>query len=377
MEDSSESPRRNRARERHERRKNKPPSAATVNTSRQLRPSGGFKLPEIHIPVNYLIIYAMAGAAFIILVIFLIGRFKNESPQTGANAIWLGTQYTYDAPNDAAVTALIQRLREHNVGTVYAWVGLLQPNNAWTDVNKLNQVEAFAKQFKLLYPEAKLYGWLSIGSQGEDGNNRLGDETVQQLITDFSQRVVGDLGFDGVALNVVPVSGGDESFLSLLRKIRATIGEDNLMAVAVPPDWTPTDANITIPRQIAPGTIWPEEYKQRVALLANQMIVTAYSSGLETAADYTAWIAYQVQSFTAALVPLDSNTQIFIGVPTYDAQPPLHDPAVENVTSAIAGIRQGMAQVGEASRFIEGIAIYAEWQTTDDDWVKISTLWNR
>ncbi|MBZ0282511.1 MAG: hypothetical protein K8L97_17355 [Anaerolineae bacterium] len=374
---SSENPRRNRARERHERRKHKLPITTPVNTSRQLKPSGGFKIPQIRIPVNWLILYGMAGAAFLLVVIFLIGRLKNETPTIGNNAIWLGTQYTYDTPDDAQVTELVQKLRDNQVGIVYAWVGLLQPNNAWSEVAKFNQVETFAEQIKRLYPEVQLYGWLSIGAQGEDGNNRLGDANLQQLVADFSLRVVTDFGFDGVALNVVPITGSDENYLGLLRKIRGTIGEDMPMAVAVPPDWTPTDTDIALPSQIAPGTVWPEEYKQRVALLADQIVVTGYNSGLDTAEDYATWVAYQVQAFAGAMAALDTTTQILIGVPTYDAQPPMHDPAVENVQSAIQGIRDGMTQAGEAASYISGIAIYAEWQTTDSDWANIKLLWVR
>lgn len=373
---SSENPRRNRARERHERRKNKlTGTVIPVNTSRQLRPSGGFKLPQIRIPINWLILYGMAGAAFLLVVIFLIGRLKNETPTVGTNAIWLGTQYTYDTPDDVTVSDLVQKLRDNRVGVVYAWVGLLQPNSTWSEVAKFPQVEIFVEQFNRLYPEAELYGWLSIGAQGEDGNNRLGDSNVQQLIADFSQRVVTDFGFDGLVLNVVPVTGGDESYLALLRKIRGTIGEDISMAVAVPPDWTPTDTDLVIPQQIAPGTVWPEEYKQRVALLADQIVITGYNSGLDTAADYAAWVAYQVQAFAGAVAALDTTTQILIGVPTYDAQPPMHDPMVENVESAIQGIRDGMTQAGDAASYISGIAIYAEWQTTDSDWANIKLLW--
>ena len=71
------------------------------------------------------------------------------------------------------------------------------------------------------------------------------------------------------------------------------------LAVAVPPDWTPSDAGIVVPRQIEPGTVWEQSYKQRVALLANQIFVAAYNAGFETAADYSAWVAYQVQCVCA------------------------------------------------------------------------------
>ena len=108
----SESPRRNNsARERHQRRKQG--MAQPSNVPRQLRPSGGYALPEVRIPINRLVIYGIAGAAFLIVVIILIGRLKNDAPKTSANAIWIGTQWTYDSPDDAALTALVQKLRDH------------------------------------------------------------------------------------------------------------------------------------------------------------------------------------------------------------------------------------------------------------------------
>jgi hypothetical protein len=377
---SPETPHKSRARERHERRKERGQGMAQPAggvARRQLTPSGGFKVPEVHLPQNRLIFYSTAGVVFIIAVILILGRLKNNAPQLGANAIWIGTQWTYDAPDDGKVSELVQRLTDHRIGTVYAWVSLLQPNNTWTDTVKLDQVKAFVKQFKRLYPKANIYGWLSIGSQGADGTNRLGDTDVQQMVADFSQRMIAEFGFDGIALNIVPVSNNDENYLALLRKVRATIGETGFMAVAVPPDWTPADAAIPLPPQIAPDTFWEETYKQRVALLADQLIVTAYNSGLATPTDYSSWVAYQVKTYAAAITDLQTTTQILIGVPTYDALLPTHDPAVENVASAVTGIRDGMQQAGDGAKVVKGIAVYAEWQTTDDDWAQIKSLWSK
>src|SRR5689334_16696701 len=86
--------RQNSARERHQRRKQQG-MAQPSSIPRQLRPSGGFELPEVRLPVNRLVIYGIAGAVFLIVVVMLIGRFKNEAPKTSANAIWIGTQWTY------------------------------------------------------------------------------------------------------------------------------------------------------------------------------------------------------------------------------------------------------------------------------------------
>ena len=324
-----------------------------------------------------LILFGLAGAAFIALVIFVLGSLANNSgtATTQANAIWIGTQWTYDNPSDEAIAVLTQRLQDNQIDTVYAFVSLLQPNGSWTDTNRIDVVKTFSDRFRQVFPTVKLYGWLSIGSQGADGNNRLGDTSVQQNIADFSQRMMADFDFDGVFLNVVPVSSGDESYLSLLRRVRATIGENAILAVAVPPDWTPSDAEIVVPRQIEPGTVWEQSYKQRVALLANQIFVAAYNAGFETAADYSAWVAYQVQAYAQAIAALDTTTELIIGVPTYDTALPDHDLSIENAETAINGINSGLAQAGDAARFVRGIGVYAEWETSEDEWSQIRRLW--
>jgi hypothetical protein len=382
--ESEENPRKNRARDRHQRRKERSsgmvyPTNAPRSQPRQIRPTGSFQIPKIQLPTgsNRLILYGIAAAAFIVLVIFALGRLKNNNntPDIEPNAIWLGTQWTYDNPDDAALSTLVQRFNDNHIGTAYAFVSLLQPDGSWTDTNKLDSVKAFADRFKKLMPKVQLYGWLSIGSQGVDGNNRLGDAGVQQNISDFSQRMIDDFDFNGVFLNVVPVINGDESYLSLLRKVRATIGENADLAVAVPPDWTPTDAGIAVPKQIEPGTIWDESYKQRVALLADQIFVAAYNAGFDNPDDYSAWIAYQVKTYAQAIADLATTTELIIGVPTYDAAPPDHDPAIENAQSAIKGITAGLSQAGAAAQFVRGIGIYAEWETTADEWNQIKTLW--
>jgi hypothetical protein len=373
---SSPEPKTNRARERHLRRKERQQAMAQPSGApRQLKPSGGFEMPRIQLPGNRLILYGAAAAIFLVAVVFLIGALNPPDTQAGPNAIWIGTQWTYDYPGDDALRAFVQKLRDHRIGTVYAWVSLLQPNNAWSDTTRLNQIRTFITQFKAAYPDASLYGWLSIDALGTDGSSRLGDTNVQQIIADFSQRMTSEFQFDGVVLNVVPALDGDENYLSLLRQVRSSIGEGSLLAAAVPPDWTPANVGIPVPPRIAPGTVWEETYKQRVALIADEMIVTAYNSGFSTAEDYSAWMAYQVRAFSSAIATLDSSTRLLIGLPAYDSQLPTHDSTVENIDTATTGIRDGIDQAGDAGAIVRGTAVYAEWQMTDEDWARFRAAW--
>lgn len=380
--DTQPTSRKNRARERHERRKARQqgfslPEAAR-SLPRQVTPAGGFKLPEIRLPQLKLILYGVAGAAIILAVIFALGRLSNNNDQPASrNAIWIGTEWTYTTPAADELNALISRLNDNQIGTIYAWVSLLQPNGTWSETIKLDEVRAFAQQFRQAYPDAQLYGWLSVAAQGEDGNNRLGDATLQQQVADFSRRVTDEFGFDGVFLNVVPVLNGDENFLAMLRKVRVAIGEDTPLSVAVPPDWTPPDDTVPQPPQIAPNTVWESDYKKRVAILASQMVITAYNSGLTSADDYQAWVAYQVKTFADVTAEMATDTELLIGIPSYDTESPEHRLDVENIAAAAAGVRDGLRQAGDAATVVTGVALYAEWDTDEADWQQFRREWLR
>ncbi|MBL8118761.1 MAG: hypothetical protein JNJ78_14605 [Anaerolineae bacterium] len=375
-ESDSTPPRKNRARERHMRRKNQTMAQPTA-TVRQIKPVGSFEMPEIRIPGNRVIVYGVLAVIVLALVILALGSFKGDTPQTGSNAIWLGNDWTYGGRDETALEGLVQRLRDHKIGIIYAWVSLLQPNNTWSDTDKLLLMRDFVQQLKTLYPESRVYGWLSVDAQPVGDTSRLADESLRQIVADFSQRMTAEFGFDGVMLNVVPVTNGDENYLTLLRSVRTGIGEGSSLSVAVSPDWTPQVEGVPQPPRIEPGTVWEQEYKQRIALIANQIVVTAYNSGFQDAADYSTWMTYQVESFAGSIIALETNTELLIGVPAYSDTLPSHDTTVENIQSAVAGVQAGMSALGDRANVVNGLAVYAEWQTTDTDWADFKALWAR
>lgn len=318
----------------------------------------------------------VAGAVvFVAVVIILTGQLKETESALMPNAVWIGTGWTYALQELDEIDELAARLREHDIGTVYAWVSWLQEDGSWRGVENFGAVGAFARGLKNAYPELRTLGWVSFPVNVGAGDYRLDDETLQQAIADFSARVVTDLGFDGVFLNIEPVWTGDENFLAVLRKVRASVGDGVPISVAVPPDWSPVGAGIPVPPLIVPGTIWTTEYKQSVALLVDEMALMAYNSGLSDPDDYTVWTAYQVKAFAQALEPLGEGTTIMVGIPTYDAEPPGHDPDVENVGTAVRGAIDGLRQAGSAARHVRGLAIYADWTTNDDEWAQFKQDW--
>jgi hypothetical protein len=228
-----------------------------------------------------------------------------------------------------------------------------------------------------LYPEADVYGLLEVPPDAGLGY-RLDDAALQARVAAISQRIVSELNMDGVVLSILPVSDGNADWLATLRGVRAAIGEANVLAAVVPPDWRPADADVPFSPLYAPDALWSAEYKQSAALLLDQMIILAYNSGLEDAGDYGEWVAYQVRAYTEAIEGLGANisTRLLVGIPTLDSQLPMHDATVENVASALAGIQLATEQLGASASLIQGVTLYTSATTDESEWGAYEQGWS-
>ncbi len=366
-------PRRGAARERYERRRQQA-APRSASPRRQIAVPQNINLPKI--PGGSLTLIGLVAAiAFVLLVVYVLGRVRNSSLETQPNAVWLGTEWTYDTHTDAEIAELVQKLRDRHIGTIYAYVSYLQFNGTWRNEDKFDNIKTFVQQFEKAYPEGQLYGLVGVPTSDAAHPPRLMDVNLQQQVADLSKRLTTEFAFKGIFLDAEPVWDGDQDYLALLRAVRAAIGMDKPISAAIPPDWSPSNAEIPVPALMEPNTEWKKEYKQSVALLVDQMVVMVFNSTLPTASDYSQWVAYQVKTFADAIGALNTNTELLIAIPTFDAEPPGHDPAIENIDSAVAGIRAGLQQAGSNASYVKGLAIYADWTTDDTEWADFQKTW--
>lgn len=367
-----------RARDRYERRRRQHATPKSAGAPRQINVPKEFRVPPVRVPGGGRAVLGLLGAIlFVVIVVVVLGRLRNTAPEVYPNAVWLGTEYTYEDQTDDAMAALVKKLRDQQIGTVYAYITYLQWDGTWRNQDKFDKVAAFARQFNEAYPEAQLEGLIGVPTEDAVNAARLGDVDLQQKVADLAKQVVTEFGYEGVFIDAEPVWDGDQNFLALLRAIRGAVGIDVPISAAIPPDYSPSNSSIPLPPLMAPGTEWKKEYKQSVALLVDHMAVMAYQSSLSSASDYAQWVAYQVKVYALAVAELDLDTQtdLLIGIPTFDAEPPGHDPAVENVNSAVDGVRMGLQQAGDAARYVKGVAIYADWTTDETEWADYHSVW--
>jgi len=352
--------------------------------------SSRFSLPKIDITHLGRGLYIVIGIVIFVGVVVALGLFKNDAPVSYANAVWVGSEWSYTPRPVEEVTALVARLKQSQIGTSYAYVGYLKGDNAWsgrrigtnTFDEVQNDVAAFVGQYRLAYPEGVLIGWLGIPNDlnvapGEP--YRITDPAVRAEIAVMAGRMVNDLGFDGIILNVEPMPERDSvEFIALLQAVRQAIGDDGRLSVSMFADIAPAD--LTVPRnQRAAETDaiaeYSLEFKQRVALLTDEIMVMAYNSSLTAPSEYVEWVAYQTQSYAEAVAELEGGAEVLIGIPTYDDQGDIHLMSVENIPSALEGVQRGKQRAGEAASAITGVAIYAEWTTSEDEWRLFNQFW--
>jgi hypothetical protein len=120
------------------------------------------------------------------------------------------------------------------------------------------------------------------------------------------------------------------------------------------------------------GSFWKEDYFRQVAGHVDQMAVMMYDTLLPFE-----WLYESVVSRKAKqLVNLLGNkVALYMGVPTYEEGQPNFDPEVENIHSAIHSIQRGLGSVDEKQLSKFGLAIYARWTTSAEEWKAYRKNW--
>ncbi len=309
----------------------------------------------------------LAGLVVLLIVVtqVVLPLFEDEAT-TYSNRTWLEYAWTTTPPNAEAARQLAQRLAENEIERVYLEA------SAWRADGTLLEGEYaadFVRGLREAAPDLTILVWLRM--TGED----VADADRRAEVVALAQKAVRQWGMDGAQLNAVAIANGSETYVQLLRDLRAAIGADAVFSVTVPPDRIPADPDVPIGATGDPDLTWDLHYKQRVALLGvDEVVVMAHASGLHDPADYERWMAYQVESYAEILGELEHPPQIVIAVPTYE-EAPEHDPAVENVTAALAGVRDGIEGAGEQRALIVGVGLL-EYKTTDSlEWALYAEHW--
>lgn len=276
-------------------------------------------------------------------------------------AVWMGVTWSMDVYDAEALQALADDLITNGVTDAYVYVSYLKAGDFFNQT--FDEASNFTSAMKQLAPDIRWWAWVGvpISITQPDGTaiaNRLTDPAIRTQIADFAVLTIEELGFDGFHLNAERIPTEDVAFLQTLEEIREAL-----------PDEIPFSSTAHALRLDRPVTAlpyptrfshWSPEYLAQAAQNVDEIAVMVYDSGLISPRDYRNWVAYQVSETVAALA--DSETDLIIGLPTTEEWTPTHQTQAEPFAVGLRGLQQGF------SERVAGIALYAYWDTTADEW---------
>lgn len=323
-----------------------------------------------------------AGILIVAGVVVGLSALKGGETVAYDNGIWLDRSWTHDRVDDARISEFAGRLKQNQIGKLYAYASTLNIEGRWTGgtqgaggfMESRADVAGFVQRFKERHQEAAIYAWIEIWTNLDpvDGY-RLDSMALHENVADFSRLLVEDLGFDGILLDVKPLYDENDDLIRLIRSVRSAIGLERPIAVAVPADLTPTDPGLVPLTSIAPGTMWSSNYKQRVMVSADEVVLLMYQSYRQDTLDYINWVAYHVETYINLL---GGDTRILVSIPNYGGPSAAHNPSVETMSAALDGVILGVSRLAENDKSrLTGVTIFSDEDLDQSQWNLYRETW--
>ncbi len=333
---------------------------------------GHVRRPRRPLPNWLVALFAIIGfAAVVLLVRVVINQINGDDviDTVQSNRAWLRESWTQNPVTDAEIDVLVARLENNNITMIYVETGAWRADGQY---RAHDYAEQFRAQMRAAARDIRVLPWIWVDPE------RYNSETSQTSVVSYVRDAIRQWGYDGVHLQGFEVFNNfddDALYILLIRALEAVTGSRHVLSVTAPPDHAP--ANSSVPRGAGnPSISWTPQDKQRVALLADELVLLPFQGGLETVEDYESWVAYQVETYARNIDRLDVQTGLIIGLPVFPENL-FHDPLIENATTTTNGALQGTRQAGEAGRRVVGAGLYWYGETNESDWVMFKDRWGR
>lgn len=326
----------------------------------------------------------LAGLA--LMVLFALGSLAvwrwwlvEPSPTAhsqGTNALWAAHRWVAAAQPEGDYRALADILRGAEVSDVFFHVGPLEEDGGIPPARYAHARDLLAAMRRLA-PQVRAQAYVGQITTRAGGILDLGDRPVRDRIVATARGLL-ELGFAGIHYDIEPVYPGDQDFTDLLTRTRGlTEARGAVLSVALEDlELVPGSAGTFgiaawltrahLPALTSPGSL------RDIAGRVDQIAIMAYDTLLP--ADWMVGRLYAWQTEQVLRLVGDQAT-VFIGVPSY-ADRQLF-PQVDNLGNALRGVRRGVQALPRAPRRPYGVAVFAEWTTTPDEWALYRSSWIR
>lgn len=321
-------------------------------------------------------------ASMIFVWVFFVGVSTGKTGSffnKGENAVWIAHEWAGEKKSDTEIRGLVSRLSAHGISTIFLHVG---PLDEYGFINSeiYKETVGFAEKVRAFSPDMKILAWMGQVR----GKLDLSSETVRHNILNMCSIFTDMIGMDGVHYDIEPVWDNDEDFIKLLEETRAQFDKkaDRLG------DAAPTSRSVlsvALAEFIPSSFIWwtsnvadyqnynTEKIYSNAAKYADQIVDMVYDTGMDRGYVYR-WFMKEQVIWVGDL--LGGEVEFLIGVPAYE-EGEGHNPAVENVENALLGVLKGLNDIRSDESAFTGVAVYPEWEMSDEEWGVYDVLWGK
>jgi len=320
--------------------------------------------------IKYVLLVSIIG--LILGWYFIIGPhgdMQGYEFNQGENAIWIQHAWVGNEQDPQAVYDLALKLQKYDIKYVYIHTGPFDADGTIPQ-ERYKFAQEFLRLLKEKNPDLVALAWVGqVRSELE-----IESAQVKENIVATCEKLVAETGFDGIHYDIEPIPHDDTDFLSLLENTRNTLGEDVMISVATD-EWQPSMLSdvvgMILDEEIK--SYWETNYFKDVAKIADQIAVMTYDTSLTETEHYEWLVEQQVIYLSQILAGYDA--ELLIGIPTYEDEKDSFDPLVENMETGLNGIIDGLNNKRTITDVFTGVAIYAEWETTEEEWNIYEQLW--
>jgi hypothetical protein len=297
-----------------------------------------------------------------------------EQASQGVNGLWARHQWVGEPHREDEYRALAETVRQGEISDVFFHVGPLDPDGSIPPGRYAHARELLAAMDRLA-PGVRAQAYIGQVTRRGGGPLDLTRRAVRDRIAETARSFL-ELGFDGIHYDIEPVYPGDAGFLDLLDRTHRLAGARGAVLSVSLEQLELVNGLQTAAAAVLPDVHYPPRpsrgFLEQVARRVDQVAIMAYDSMLP--ADWlVGWhFAWQAEHVTELI---GDEVTVFVGVPTYAQGQPF--PWAENLRSAIRGARRGLDRLDRRPAHPVGLAIYAEWTTTPDEWALYQATWVR
>jgi hypothetical protein len=313
-------------------------------------------------------------AAVVLLITWVWWRAEPSVGQRsrGVNALWARHQWVGQAHSEQEYRMLADTLYREEISDVFFHAGPLNPDGSIPPSRYAHARQLLAALHRLA-PGVRAQAWIGQVTRRGGGPLDLASQAVRERIVGTA-RILLELGFDGIHYDIEPVYPKDGGFLDLLTRTRAVTSRRGVVLSVSLEQLELVNGTQTVAGAVLRGVHYPprpsRRFLKQVATRVDQVAVMAYDT--ELPADWlVGWhFAWQAEHVTELI---GDQVTVFIGVPTYEQGQPFR--WAENLRTAIRGVRRGLDRLGHQPTHPVGLAIFAEWTTTPEEWALYQAAW--